>query len=87
MALLKDEPLYVFALPFWLLKGKAAFKQEIARRISFDAGLIPYRSELVEYLRTQRAQGRSLVLATGSDERHCPAGGRSSKAFRFSSGQ
>ena len=69
VALLKHNPLYVFALPFWLLKGKAAFKHEIARRISFDPGLIPYRSELVEYLRTQRAQGRVVVLATGSDER------------------
>ena len=69
VALLKHDPLYVFALPFWLLKGKAAFKHEIARRISLDPGLIPYRSELVEYLRTQRAQGRVVVLATGSDER------------------
>lgn len=69
VALLKDDPLSVFALPFWLLKGRAAFKQEIARRISFDARLVPYRSELVEYLRTQRAQGRSVVLATASDKR------------------
>jgi len=68
-ALLKDEPRYVFSLPFWLLKGRAGFKQEIARRISLEAGLLPYRSELVEYLKTQRAQGRSVVLATASDER------------------
>jgi 4-hydroxybenzoate polyprenyltransferase/phosphoserine phosphatase len=69
VALLKDEPRYVFALPFWLLKGRAGFKQEIARRISLEAGLLPYRFELVEYLKTQRAQGRSVVLATASDER------------------
>lgn len=69
VALLKDQPRYVFALPFWLLKGRAYFKKEIARLISFDASLIPYRSELVEYLKTQRAQGRSVVLATASDER------------------
>jgi 4-hydroxybenzoate polyprenyltransferase len=66
---LKDNPAHVFALPFWLLKGMAHFKKEIARRISFDAGLIPYRPELLEYLKTQRANGRVVVLATASDER------------------
>jgi 4-hydroxybenzoate polyprenyltransferase/phosphoserine phosphatase len=69
LALLKDKPRFVFALPFWLLKGRAAFKQEVARRISLNASLIPYRSELVEYLRTQRAKGRLVVLATANDKR------------------
>jgi 4-hydroxybenzoate polyprenyltransferase/phosphoserine phosphatase len=69
LALLKNKPLLIFALPFWLLKGKAAFKQEVARRISLDASLIPYRSELVEYLKTQRAKGRVIVLATANDKR------------------
>ena len=66
--MLKDRPLYLFALPFWLLKGKASFKRDIASRISLDAELIPYRTEFVEYLKTQRAQGRSIVLATAADE-------------------
>ena len=69
VTLLKHDPLYIFALPFWLLKGKAAFKREIASRVLFDPSLIPYRSELVEYLRAQRVQGRVVVLATGGDER------------------
>ena len=68
VVLLKDRPCYLFALPVWLLKGKASFKREIARRISLDPELIPYRTELVEYLKTQRAQGRSIVLATATDE-------------------
>jgi len=69
VALLRQRPSSVFALPVWLLKGRAYLKQEIARRISLDVTLLPYRSELVEYLRKQRAAGRSLVLATGSDQR------------------
>lgn len=69
VALVKDRWQYVFALPFWLLKGGAVLKHEIACRISLDTRLLPYRSELVEYLKTQRAQGRSVVLATASDER------------------
>jgi len=68
VALLKDRPCYLFALPLWLFKGKASFKQEIAHRVSLDPEVIPYRTELVEYLKTQRAQGRSIVLATAADE-------------------
>jgi len=69
VSLLKDWPRYLFALPSWLLLGKAAFKQRIAHRVSFDPRLIPYRSEFVEYLKKKRAHGRSIVLATGNDER------------------
>jgi 4-hydroxybenzoate polyprenyltransferase len=68
VALLRDEPVYLFALPFWLLRGKAFFKKEVARRITVDAGLLPYRSELIEFLKMQRAEGRLVVLATASDE-------------------
>ena len=30
LALLKQRPLSIFQLPFWLLKGRAHFKHEIA---------------------------------------------------------
>ena len=69
VALVKARSRYSFALPLWLLKGRAALKQEVARRISLDTCLIPYRSELVEYLEAQRSQGRSVVLATANDGR------------------
>ena len=68
VSLLKEQPWYLFALPAWLLRGKAAFKREIARRISFDPRIIPYRAEFIEYLKDQRANGRKVVLATASDE-------------------
>ncbi|MGA2877429.1 MAG: UbiA family prenyltransferase [Bryobacteraceae bacterium] len=67
LALLKQKPLCVFILPLWLLKGKAYFKRQIARRVSLDVGTLPYRQDLVDYLKVQRAQGRTIVLATGCD--------------------
>jgi 4-hydroxybenzoate polyprenyltransferase len=67
LALVKQHPLQALALPLWLLKGKAHFKQEIARRTSLDASLLPYCKELVDYLRAERAEGRSIILATASD--------------------
>ena len=67
VALLKQSPRYVFYLPFWLVKGKAYFKEQIARRVSLDIDALPYREDVVEYLRAQHAQQRVIVLATGAD--------------------
>ena len=67
LALLK-QPLYVLLLPIWLLKGKAYLKQQIARRVELDVTILPYRNEILEYLKVQRGQGRSIVLATAADK-------------------
>lgn len=69
LALVKQHPLQALAMPFWLLKGRAHFKHEVARRALPDVTGLPYRKEFLDYLRAQRAQGRSLVLATASDAR------------------
>jgi 4-hydroxybenzoate polyprenyltransferase len=68
-SLLRQAPLSLFALPFWLLKGRAHLKHEIARRVRLDVALLPYRTVLLEYLRVEHGKGRSIVLATASDER------------------
>jgi 4-hydroxybenzoate polyprenyltransferase/phosphoserine phosphatase len=67
--LLRQEPLALFALPLWLLKGRAYLKHEIAARVELDPALLPYRTALVDYLRAEHDKGRAVVLATGSDER------------------
>jgi hypothetical protein len=66
LALLKHKPVFVFVLPLWLLKGKAYFKQQIARRVSLDVSTLPYRQDLLDYLKAQRAGGRRIVLATAA---------------------
>jgi len=67
--LIRQNPLYLFLLPFWLLRGKAFLKQQISQRVILDVSLLPYHHELLDYLKLQHAQGRQLVLATASDER------------------
>jgi 4-hydroxybenzoate polyprenyltransferase/phosphoserine phosphatase len=67
--LLRQEPLALFALPRWLLKGKANLKREVARRVVLDPTLLPYRTSLLDYLRSEHDKGRPIVLATASDER------------------
>lgn len=67
--LASQEPAQALRLPLWLRRGKAGFKHAIARRVSFDPALLPYRDEVVDYLQEQKAKGRRLVLATASDAR------------------
>ena len=67
LALLKDQPLCLLALPVWMARGKARFKNEVAKRVVPDPGTLPWRAELIDYLLRQRAEGRYLVLATASD--------------------
>lgn len=69
-ALLKQQYRSVALIPLWLLKGKAHLKQQIADRVRLDVTVLPYREEFVDYLRTQRSQGRRLILVTASNERY-----------------
>ncbi|RZA36200.1 MAG: UbiA family prenyltransferase [Lysobacteraceae bacterium] len=65
LALLRINPLYLFLLPLWLLKGKAVLKREIASRVSVDPALLPYDPEVLALLHA--AAGRRRVLCTASD--------------------
>ena len=68
-ALIKKNPLYLFALPFWLLSGKANFKRRVAERVSLDVEALPFSESFLRFLRGERAISRPLVLATGSNEK------------------
>lgn len=66
LLLLRKNPLFLFLLPVWLLRGKARLKREVARRVEIDASSLPYDSRVVEHL--QRTANRPRVLCTASDE-------------------
>ena len=65
LALLSRNFLYLFLLPFWLLKGKAGFKREIARRVTITSETLPYDERVLDLLRTTMQRPR--VLCTASD--------------------
>lgn len=69
LALFKQAPWLMLLVPLWVLKGKAYFKAEVARRAALDASRLPYNEELLTYLREEKARGRRLVLATAADRR------------------
>ena len=67
LALLRQRPAFLLLLPVWLLAGRAAFKRKVAQRVVIDPAGFGYHSEVLEFVRQQRALGRKTVLATGSD--------------------
>jgi 4-hydroxybenzoate polyprenyltransferase/phosphoserine phosphatase len=63
---LKQNILRAWLLPLWLLRGKAGFKEQLAREVELDPAALPYDQTVLELVRTERARGRTVVLATGS---------------------
>ncbi len=68
LLLIKKNPLYIFKLPFWLLKGKAYLKAEIASRISIKPETLPYNTPFLDWLRLKKKEGRRLWLCTATHE-------------------
>ena len=69
LAALRRSPWVIFALPAWLLRGRAAFKREMAQRAgAISPASLPYRREVLDWLGEERNRGRRVILATASDE-------------------
>ena len=66
VALLRSSPFQWLALPFWLLGGRASFKQRLARVVSFDPTDLPYRARVLDHIQSARSEGRTVVLASAS---------------------
>jgi len=66
-ALLGRQPLFAFMLPIWLLRGRAALKREIARRVELDFEVMPWDERVLELARNAAGK-REVVLCTASDQ-------------------
>jgi 4-hydroxybenzoate polyprenyltransferase len=66
--MLKQYPLGLIFLPFWLLKGKAYLKSRLAEKVEFNWSTLPYREEVLQHIAAARTSGRKTVLATASPQ-------------------
>lgn len=66
LALLKRNPGYLLAFPFWLLRGRAWLKRQIAERAHVDVTTLPYDGRVLALLRDGHGSGH-VVLCTASD--------------------
>jgi phosphoserine phosphatase len=69
LALLRLNPMRAIIALAAIPKGKARFKQTVAQFAPFDAAVLPYRQDFLEWLQAERASGRRLILATGADSK------------------
>lgn len=67
LRVLRDSPVNTLRIPYWLSQGKAVLKKNLGACTDFDPSCLPYNQDLLDWLKQQREQGRSLVLCTASD--------------------
>jgi 4-hydroxybenzoate polyprenyltransferase/phosphoserine phosphatase len=73
-AWLKHAPQRAYAPLLWLLcDGKAGLKAKLAQGTSVDVTVLPYDETVLDWLRRERDHGRSLVLATATNEHYAQA--------------
>jgi 4-hydroxybenzoate polyprenyltransferase len=68
LLLLKRQPFALFCLILWLVQGKALLKRRVAARVDLDPILLPYREQVLSFLKEEKAAGKELILASASDQ-------------------
>lgn len=66
MRLTRNDARALLRLPWWLARGKAAFKAEIAARTESQATTCPVHEAFFEWLLAEHRSGRKLVLCTAA---------------------
>ena len=69
LLLVKQAPLKLLLLPFWLVRGKAYLKQRVSESVEFEWPTLPLNEAVVDAIGVARAAGRRIVLATASHQR------------------
>lgn len=80
--LLKRNPFFfLFSFPLWAFRGMAYLKQQIAHRVTLDVTSLPYRQDVLNFIKQEFHSGRKLVLATGADQKFAQAVGNHLNIF------
>ena len=67
---LKQEWWHAYRLPFWLFKGRAELKSQLAQRVDISIDRLPFNEDFLDYLTEQHRQERELILVTGSNQKY-----------------
>jgi 4-hydroxybenzoate polyprenyltransferase/phosphoserine phosphatase len=66
LSAVKRSPWIALQCVPWLAAGRHRLKEELACRATIDVASLPYREDVLAFLREERARGRRIVLATAS---------------------
>jgi 4-hydroxybenzoate polyprenyltransferase/phosphoserine phosphatase len=64
---IKENPAILLKLPGWLKTGLAGCKRKIAAEVQPVTSTLPWHGEVIAELRSWKAAGRPIILATASD--------------------
>lgn len=64
--LVKQKPWFLLILPFWILRGRNFFKNKTSSYVLPNVGEFPYRKEVLNFIKEEKAKGRKIVLATAT---------------------
>ena len=73
LALVRKRPSTLLRLPGWLVRGRLHLKAQVAAADVLEPDDLPYREDLLVDLRSWRAGGAELVLATAAHEKTAAA--------------
>jgi len=75
LLLIRKEPAALLRVPMWIAAGRATLKEQVARRVTVDVSLLPYRPDIIELVRA-----RKRLAERSSGDRvapiRCRAGGK-----------
>jgi 4-hydroxybenzoate polyprenyltransferase/phosphoserine phosphatase len=67
--LLRRNPLYLFPVLLWWMRGRAYLKRQIGARVELDVTSLPYDHGFLQFLKDEKRRGRPILLVTASDRR------------------
>jgi len=65
----RRRPWALPALPLLAFAGRARFKRYVSDRVVLDASTLPYRDDVLAFIRLERNAKRPVLLATAADRR------------------
>jgi 4-hydroxybenzoate polyprenyltransferase len=64
--MIRKNPLYIFKCLLWVFKGTAYLKSKIFSVVELDYRLLPYNTDVMNFIRKEFAMGRKIILASAS---------------------
>ncbi|MCR9166478.1 MAG: UbiA family prenyltransferase [Nannocystaceae bacterium] len=62
----KAQPWVALLAIGWLMRGRARLKDQLAKRVLIDPSALPYRDDVLAFVRARKADGDTVILATAS---------------------
>lgn len=66
--LVKQKPWLLFSVPFWFLRGRSYLKHRLVSCFALPVETLPYRQDVLRFLRAEREAGRRIVLVTAANQ-------------------